>query len=513
MLTKYTPTAMSDDEGYVPRAMRIAAERMSSFARNRFRLETVSTQKAGPGNIITVNLPENSLLHMNSLKMHARVTTNALRDATTNTATGADTYCLISKLPPHCESMISRVEVYLNGVQVQQGTQEYNTICRVLGLTKKNIPYKNSAERAKNHPYMQIDPVVDDYSLVWDTWRGFLNESSTEYLPTDLLGQIQIRITLAGTEVLSVINVGETGTTKIGAGEETVTKDPGNRRVTVFPDGSALPGWSSADNANLSKYTDVLATFNPKYTMSDIYFTIDVCQMDVVYGDMLRKKMAQRGYISLLYKEYYAFQTANITSSTANMRFSLSSGSVDCIYGLLRPGKYQNTKENAIAFDSKNVNGTDSTEENYMPASLAFQTYDKPQMDTDDVNKVDGDLTYRFTVNNVSHPQWQAHVSNAIQDISYIGHKTERSPGTLLQTRKDFNEVNGVFTCLLSVPGEPIGVVSGYDSRGISSQFTFDINNFKAPDSSNGETYAGMLIAETTQELRVAPGKNVAVSH
>eukprot|EP00965_Chrysotila_dentata_P083817 2766465-Pleurochrysis_carterae.AAC.1 len=39
--------------------------------------------------------------------------------------------------------------------------------------------------------------------MIFSDFPGFLGSSSCKYLPTDLLGQIQVRITLAGAEVLS----------------------------------------------------------------------------------------------------------------------------------------------------------------------------------------------------------------------------------------------------------------------------------------------------------------------
>eukprot|EP00965_Chrysotila_dentata_P100874 3332400-Pleurochrysis_carterae.AAC.1 len=48
--------------------------------------------------------------------------------------------------------------------------------------------------------------------MIFSDFAGFLGSSSCKYLPTDLLGQIQVRITLAGAEVLS-----NRGTAGLGA--------------------------------------------------------------------------------------------------------------------------------------------------------------------------------------------------------------------------------------------------------------------------------------------------------
>ena len=106
---------------YIPANMRMAAARMNSYNRQRFRLETVSSDTAGPNRIVTVNLPENATLSMKSFKLHADVLT---------TAVGAGADLVYGRLPADAMSLISRVEVYINGIQVCTGCSEYNTVCK-----------------------------------------------------------------------------------------------------------------------------------------------------------------------------------------------------------------------------------------------------------------------------------------------------------------------------------------------------------------------------------------------
>ena len=63
---------------HLPKDVAFAAARMSNYNRNRFRLETVSSETASPGRIVTVNLPENALLDMRSFKFHFDVTCNSV---------------------------------------------------------------------------------------------------------------------------------------------------------------------------------------------------------------------------------------------------------------------------------------------------------------------------------------------------------------------------------------------------------------------------------------------------
>eukprot|EP00965_Chrysotila_dentata_P114770 3793173-Pleurochrysis_carterae.AAC.1 len=87
---------MSD---FLPHGMRLAAEKLSVLSRIGFRLETVSASSASPGQIITINLPANVLIHASSFKKHANVkTTSVTNDAQTVTVHG--------KLPQDSTSLI-----------------------------------------------------------------------------------------------------------------------------------------------------------------------------------------------------------------------------------------------------------------------------------------------------------------------------------------------------------------------------------------------------------------------
>eukprot|EP00966_Prymnesium_polylepis_P152874 3531339-Prymnesium_polylepis.1 len=86
---------------HIPSNMRIASAKMSNYARNRFRLETVSSDTAGPTRVVSCNLPEGgALIDSKSFKMMFDVTTTSV---TTGTATVA------ARLPADASSLISRV--------------------------------------------------------------------------------------------------------------------------------------------------------------------------------------------------------------------------------------------------------------------------------------------------------------------------------------------------------------------------------------------------------------------
>ena len=107
----------------LPSNLLFASDVLSGYSRNRFQLNTTSSDTASSGRIVTVNLPENALLDMKSLRFFFDC------DAGYVAASGVG--ALQGLLPNGAESLISKVEVYINGVQVQSGANEYNTTCHI----------------------------------------------------------------------------------------------------------------------------------------------------------------------------------------------------------------------------------------------------------------------------------------------------------------------------------------------------------------------------------------------
>ena len=82
-------------------------------------------------------------------------------------------------------------------------------------------------------------------------------------------------------------------------------------------------------NGHTANEQALIAQHTPNYTVESLYATIDTISIDQLYGDLLRKRLSETGYISILMKEYYTFQQSGINTTAASMRFALSSGSID----------------------------------------------------------------------------------------------------------------------------------------------------------------------------------------
>jgi len=461
---------IQDMEGkFLPENVRYIVDSMSQYSRNRFRLETVSAETASAGRIITVNLPEGACLDMKSFRLHYDVAT---QDATS----GAET--CFAKLPNDAaQSLIQRVEVNLNGVAIQQGCQEWNTLYQMKKLSKSCIDRNASVDRAVSHSEVDSSDVTEPAeSLVVQDWCGFLNENSTRFLSTDVWGQIQVRITLAPNSVL-------------------VPKISG-----------------VAMGTNLANADQVAAAAAISYSINNIFFTIDSVSLNPIYNEMLRQRLASDDFLPLNYKEYYTYSLDNITSGASTTRFSLSSGSIDALHGVYRDSNYLTT---GIVPKELADGGVGVSQ--FVANALRFRSYNNFGGGS---TQLDGQLRYNWSVNNVQMPQYRATLMDALCDVNYQPDKVGMdAEGTLVCSKDSFND--GKFLCgqKLNHPTRyGCGVQSGFNSRGINTMMTWNVSGQSVPAASpvlggTGETgnLSAFVVVETTAQVRAGVGKNIAV--
>jgi len=461
--------------GFLPQNLAFIAKKMEGYSRNRFRLETTSADTASAGRIITVNLPENSLLDMKSFCWWFDATTGD----TTTTANGKSfsnsvgVVCnAVGKLPNDTSSLIRNVEVYINGVQVQQGSSHYNTVSHILKLGRGNSANDGTKEAVVNFSKMSnvsaasvvnSNTATDNISTCVDKWYGFLNESSTRFLPTDLLGAIQVRITLADNSVLSPCELG-TGSTGL--------------QITS----------TSSNTAPVGLF----------YTIKNMYFTIDTISLDPMYSMAIRDMLQREQFIPLNFKEYYCFTLDGQTGTSYTNRFSLSSSSIDKLYAIQRLSSFQT--EGQIATDL----GSSTVGDRFIPNFFTFKLFDSVSTGSN------GTFRYNWSINNVKHPQYQARAHEAIRDLAFVNGKIgDETVGYIPSTPDVFKSAMAVVPLTLCHPEQPVSVMSGYNSKGINTQLTYEVTGI----ANNTSNYQSLVCAEVTSQLRIASGKNLAVSH
>lgn len=442
---------------FIPKSMAMMSASMNDFVRNRFKLESQGSQTASPGSIVTFNLPESALIHLPSIRFFYDVTTTS---ATEGTAT------VYGRLPADAASaLISKLEIFIGGVQVQNGTAEYNTIARILKIANSSLPRDQSVDRVLSHGAVQSADAIETEQLCLHEWRGFLGENATEYLPTDLTGgAVTIRLTFAQPNVL-------------------VPKENGQTIGT-----------------NLSADAKVAAA-NLSYSISNMYMTVDSIVPPVAYNEALRERLSQ-GDIRLNYKDYNSFTMAGVGSSFTH-RFGISSASLDKVYGVVRDTNYLDTGVKGIDLSSISSAGYgDSIQSNH----FRFRTYENGN-----------NFRYNWTVNNVQHPQFQSRSLEALADLHYCANKIgEKAPGSLVTDREWFKEGMGVITLQLNCPTENgVAVRSGFNSKGINSQLTLKQSGMTTPsaDANTQETAdrTSFVVCESTQQLCIGLGKQLSI--
>lgn len=436
---------------YVPKNLMFLTSKMDQYHRNRFRLETVSSQTASPGSVVTVNLPESALIDMKSFRWHFKFNGISNTDATPLT--------VFSKMPADAQSLISRVEVYVNGVQVMS-CNEYNSIYRLLKIQRGNPEKDQSIDRLLQNGHINTDNSSDVKDVMVVDWLGFLGETSTRFLPTDLLGQIQVRLTLAGNEVL-------------------VPKQDG---VDV---GAAFTGTGATVAQGIS------------YNLSDMFFTIDSITVDPAYN-MLMRDALQNKDLELNYKEYYNTTSDHGTNGAFVARFSVASQSVDKIYATIRNTNYQDVGAQAYELPSAAMG------DRYVANYFRFRNFRDPTKK----------FEWQFSLNNVKHPQYYATQLEAAADISYANDKVGQSTsGTLVNSIEGFEDGKFVTPLRLNHPqggcisrGEGCDVISGYNTKNINTSLTWEAKGMETSTQK-----VALIVVETTPTARIGMGRQMAV--
>jgi len=471
---------MADMDGkFIPENVRYLVDSMSQYSRNRFRLETVSAQTAGPGRIVTVNLPEGACLDLKSFRFHFDV--NGV-----GAGTGADEVHAI--LPNDAaQSMIQRVEVLINGIACQQGANEYNTLAQIKKLAEGTQDRWSSVDSLCSGA--AVNPALpgtasSNESLVLQDWCGILGESSTRFIDSSVFGQIQVRLTLCPTSVLIPLQEGQ----QLGA---------------------AYTSAAAANNAP-----------NISYEVSNMFFTIDSVSLNPIYNRMLRDRLENDDFLPLNFKEYYSFALDSITSGASTPRFSVSSGSIDKLYGTYRDSNYLSA--GILPHQLGGAGGAGAGYAAWVTNYLRFRSLNTFVAGG---TQLAGALRYNWSINNVQMPQYRADLLDAACDVSYAQDKVGmEARGTLISSKDTMNDGKFVCSQTLNHPTRwGVGCQSGFNSRGINTMMTWNVTGQTmtandpyvpaAPTTGTGTTgiASAYVLVESTAQLRAGVGKNLSV--
>jgi hypothetical protein len=496
------PEAPNLNTTMYPRNLAYAVSKMSGYHRNTFRIESTTAQTASAGRIITVNLPENAVIDLHSFRW---VINDAVTSFTQDTsiAAGSAPWWVKAYLPQG-NLLISRLEVLVNGVQITQGMTEYNTAFKLLQNARINTTKQQSINYALQNgnfgaatsttATFNSTTVGQDIQMIISDWLGFLEAPSTRFIDTGLLGMITIRITLADNNVLSpAYCTGAVGATV----PATASFDP-----TVGPPPTTTTGVIGAQGNVTQSGVAQLMT----YSLNNFYFTIDAISInDGAYDALVRAKLSREGFLSINFDEYYSFMQDSNTANNVNVRFAVSSQSINKIYGTIRNTQYTSRGIPATAA----ISGAFNTEA-FFPSFFRFKSYAN-----------DNNLKWNFSINNVYHPQYLASELEGLNQLIMCENKAgfdKDKLGNLISTFGEYRNNKFMVGIRLNHPidGEVRNAfTSGFDSRGTNAQLLWQVQNINGlsetinANAASAVTYNCYILVNTTNTLRVGLGRSV----
>ncbi len=469
--------------GLMNDALSYFSNQLSGFSTNTFKIMPQGkTSGIVAGDILTVNLPSNSICDLKSIQLHLK-------------ATVAGT---TARLPNGIQSLIQRVEILAGGVQLAQGVQYYNTLVKVKEALCDKLcnPVAGHPDIIRNvNPLdgVAIGPSVttveptfgvfldpSDSPFVIDRWEGFLGSAAPRYLDLSLLPDVQIRLYMASNNVLTA----------------SATNGP--------PSGLVL--------GEGTDFTNSVTGITPAtYSVSNVFATCELISLaDVSYDNMLTEMMAQQSFLEVPFKAYYSFSQGHNGSS----RFQVSSQSIDRIWsawqysGSFVPGpdatgrKYPYTAQASpipvLGYAPNPVVetkwGSDSTtaKEKYTAAWECFQ------------QPVKG-MEMQYQLNGAMIPQTPLTSS---QLLPFSGHNLP--PGKYVNdelTMAQYLKSNFVQCLRLNMAGSEDGrILSGIDSRSANLQGLLNTTGATITDA-----YNSFIVVETTATMRILPGRAISI--
>ena len=357
---------------------------------------------------------------------------------------------IFAGFPANMSSLIDRIEVLIGGTSVQAGILSINTASTIKKRLFNKINKQNSSDKVLQGSY-PVDITAADQpagSFIIDEWEGFLNEIEPGLLDSGILPSIQVRIYLAGTNILRLSDV-------------------------------------KAPAQTLG------------FTLSDIYFTCETISVaDGLYDLALQQEISSRGYLEIAYRNYYSFTNGFSSSAqgiSSSSRFSVSSQCIDAVYTIMRDTTGDDSYQTG---DQKQITMTGALGPQQVSKYFNFTSA--------------GIGDWRYTINNVQIPQYSATPLDALHLVGVAKdecHANDR--GLLVTTDRQWLDNYWVACIRMCHPGtlEDLRNLAGYDSRGTSAVCNF-VTRASGSGGING-TVEFYTLVSTTATLRVGNGRSI----
>ena len=461
------------------------AEKLSSYTTNTFRLQpSGKTDSIGPNDIISVSLPSNSLIDLDSFQLHLNV-------GVTGTA---------GRLSD-ISHLFSQVDVFVGGVQMTASNPYYNVLTAlknavswnhsnpVTGHTKVIRDQGTYAPVPLDGPELLLGTdttsglqymTTADAPYCVDRWEGMLGTLEPRIIDTSLLGPVTVRITMAGNSVLT---------------------DSANKTLPttgLFTANDPAPTAATFVTAHVGTAT---------YSCRNVYASIDCCSFTgSAYDSIVDRRMSAGNGLELPFKNFFAQSQAH--SGVSSM--SVSTQSLDRVWVGFRPTsnivsdvattpKYRdyNTQGAPILAPGYVVGRMETVHtaglEKYVPPAFTFCALGQSN-------------SIYLSVNNTSIPQYPLSFSDVPAYTCSNLQEGEYFPEDL--SMLEFATTRNVFCTRLNVPGaEGSRQISGLDTRNSSVLMKVNTQGSLFP----GHTVDSMVFMECTSSMMVSPGRQCVV--
>jgi hypothetical protein len=448
-------------------------DRLQGYSTNTFRLETHNKTIAKSGDIVSFDLPANSLVSTRSFKVFC--------NASCDPAVAGGVACG-ARLPQGIDLLVERVEVTMGGIMLSQGANAQNVLIeagRALGQFQADSLLSHP-EMVRKTSYVDGNPIVGTDNETYPSGKlsrfciskfpGFLDSCEPKILDLSLLPDCKIRLYMASDNVL---------TTSIGP--------------------------------ELSNFTAIGAK-GARYVLTDIFATIECMSLaDATYDNMVASQMSQNGFLECPFKQYNCFQETHHGAS----RFTISSASLDRVWVAWRSNDYNDQhapiavagykKTGAFVSSESTVfnNAVDVGIPGYDHGGVLGTNAEKYKSKYFNFAAPNKNMTMQMSLNSTFFPQFQA-------DLGVLAGITQNSlPGSgasLDKTRTlDQYLKHGCVQCfrLNMADSEYSRTLSGLDTR--SSNLAGIITTTGA----GSDNLQISIFTESTSVLRIGAGKSL----
>ena len=273
---------------FVPDSLKFYVNRLA-FSKNRVRLQALSSDTASSGSQVIVRLPSNTLVNLASLTMTGAVRAY-FKGADSNSADGI-------ALPTNFDfSFIETLSLIANGGIITQPFVNYKLLGSILNDLQCNntmIEKRAALQGSLPQPIQSRGNALDkDAQGGWvpfaiNNWLSATQTMAPSYISTNLLGDLELRLTMADDSVVQYGAVSNNGALT----------------------GSGVPAWE----------------------MEKINFYIETASIgNNLVDQAVAAKLAAGEPINVPFENVFSFSQVN-QGSTFNQRFSVSSQSVNKI--------------------------------------------------------------------------------------------------------------------------------------------------------------------------------------